>query len=334
MTGRILGTTTPLPTVEALFRHRDLVLLAARRVDLNMVPFERWERLKIHGVSPPYYMEKGGGGIKRLGGELEVENEGARVPPAARWLGGVESRICLNEGRLGRSSMVLAVSGEMGAARLCRQGARLAGLRHEAEPFEEVQPDTSCNRCCAWGHIAPQCPVAAPRCDLFGEGHQTADHQRPVERGSVKRGRACAHVVAKRMNCAGPHLSQANVWPVKGGGHRLAKGWRSPSSPRRERRAPAPPEGETPGGPVTGVSEMEVGRQPGVEAEGGGRWRSRALGRVWMDFPSFVWRNWDEGDQGVEPYVVFWDGIWLFWKSPPPVSSQRRGRCHGLSGRM
>ena len=47
----------------------------------------------------------------------------------------------------------------------------------------------------------------------------------------------------------------------------------------------------------------------------GGEWRSRALGRVWMDLPSFVWRNWDEGDQGIKPYVVFWDVIWLFGKA-------------------
>ena len=71
------------------------------------------------------------------------------------------------------------------------------------------------------------------------------------------------------MNCAGPHLSQANVCPVKKEARQLAKGWKSSSPPRRERRASTPPEDETPCGPVTGMSEMypEVERQPGAEAE-------------------------------------------------------------------
>ena len=44
----------------------------------------------------------------------------------------------------------------------------------------------------------------------------------------------------------------------------MAKGWRSPSPPRRERKASAPPEDETSDSPVTGAeSEMEVEVQPG-----------------------------------------------------------------------
>ena len=103
---------------------------------------------------------------------------------------------------------------------------RLAGCRHEVEPFEEAQPDAFCGRCCGWGHIAPHCPAAASRCSLRKEGRQTSDHQCPVERCRAKRGHLCAHVVARCRNCFGPHLSQVNVCPAKKKARQLAKGWR------------------------------------------------------------------------------------------------------------
>ena len=159
-----------------------------------MGPFEKWGWVKIHGVSLPCYMEKGSGDLQKLREELEAENKlGARVPSAARWLGGAETRTRFRERRLLRPSMVLAVVGEATAARLCKQEVRLAGLRHEVEPFEEARPDAFCSRCCAWGHVVPQCPAAVPWCALCREDHQTADHRCPVEGCRVKRGHACAH---------------------------------------------------------------------------------------------------------------------------------------------
>ena len=100
----------------------------------------------------------GSGGLQELRGGLEAGNEGAKVPSEARWLGGARVR----ERKPLRSSVVLAVLGEAAAARLCRQGARLAGLRHGVEPFEEARPDASCSRCYGWGYVAPTAPRQPP----------------------------------------------------------------------------------------------------------------------------------------------------------------------------
>ena len=57
---------------------------------------------------------------------------------------------------------------------------------------------------------------------------------------------------------------------VKWEARKVAKGWRSPSPPRRERRVSAPPEDKAPESPVTEEEgEMEVKVQPGAEAGGG-----------------------------------------------------------------
>ena len=69
-------------------------------------------------------------------------------------------------------------------------------------------------------------------------------------------------MVARCRNCAGPHLPQANVCPVKAEARQSAKGWRSTPPPRMERRAAAPPEEETTESPVT-----EEGEEGGVERQ-------------------------------------------------------------------
>ena len=149
--------------------------------------------------------------------------------------------------------MVLTIVGEAVESRLCKQGFRLAGLRHELEPFEGAWPDAFCSRCCAWGHVAPQCSAAVPQVRLLQGKPPGGRSSAPCRGYRVKRGHACAHVVARCRNCSGPHLSQANACPVKREARRLAKGW-PPSPPRREYRGLASPEDETPEGPATGMA--------------------------------------------------------------------------------
>ena len=87
--------------------------------------------------------------------------------------------------KLRRSSVVLAALGEAAAAHICRQGKRLAGLCHEADPFEEARPDAFFSRCCGWSHAAPHCPAVASRCSFCKEVHQISDHRCPGRVGWV-----------------------------------------------------------------------------------------------------------------------------------------------------
>ena len=168
--GRLLGTTTPLSTAGALFRHKDLVLRAARTVDMRITsldPFEKWGWVKIHGVSLLGYMEKGSGGLQKLREELESENEGIQVPSTARWWAGQgpahASRSTGSNGHLWYWQWWERRQQPDSASRGLAWWA--SATRPSLSRRRSLQP------CCAWGHAAPQCPAATPRCTLCGEDH-------------------------------------------------------------------------------------------------------------------------------------------------------------------
>ena len=146
----------------------------------------------------------GGGGLLKLRGELEAENSGVSVLAEARWLGGARVRARSQREKSGTSSVVAAVLGEAPFGRLCKSGVRLPGGRHEVEVYEEARPDAFCSRCSGWGHIAPHCEAAVPRCSICAGNHTTIDHRCPVEGRRAKKGRPCPHGTAECAGCGGP----------------------------------------------------------------------------------------------------------------------------------
>ena len=105
----------------------------------------------------------GEGALKKFREELEVEDEGFRIPSNIRWLGGKENILARRSVKGIAASSVAFVVGEATYARLCKVGLWLLGRCYEVEHFEEERPDSFCSRCCAWGHIGPRCMAAVPR---------------------------------------------------------------------------------------------------------------------------------------------------------------------------
>lgn len=266
-TRRILGTTTPTSTLQGLLAHRDLVLRAARTVDnsiRDVAAQQKWMWIRIHDVSLGRYMGGTDGGLRRLREELEAENDGVRIPADIRWLSRAKAQARYRETRGGSSAVVAAVLGEATFGRLCRSGVRLIGRKHEIDAYQEARPDVCCGRCSAWGHIAPHCKATAPRCGICAKDHATDDHRCPVEGCRTGRGRPCPHGTARCANCQGPHGARADVCKAKREARQAARGWRSPSPPRRERGAKAP---EAPVTAVPGAPAAEEGGSVEVEME-------------------------------------------------------------------
>ena len=202
----------------------------------------------------------GGGGLRKLREELEAENAGVRAPAEIRWLSGAKARARFHRNGCGSSSVVAAVLSEEVFGRLCRSGVRLPGSRHEVDAFEEERPDALCLRCGEWGHVTPHCDEAKrPKCAICAKEHATRDHRCQVEGCRAGRGRMCA-------NCGGPHGARADACAAKRIAQHAARGWRSPSPPRRERRREAPePEAEETQGEEQGEPEAEMEEEGGED---------------------------------------------------------------------
>ena len=163
--------------------------------------------------------------------------------------------------------MVAAVLGEVTFSRLCKSGARLFGRRYEVDAYEEVRLDAFCSRCCGWGHIAPHCKAAA-RCVVCAGDHTTNDHRCPVEGCRVGRSRPCPHGQTKCANCGGPHRARADACAAKKTALQLARGWKTPPPPRRERKVPGAETTAAQGEGESGEAEVEA-REEGGSAQAG-----------------------------------------------------------------
>lgn len=115
-----------------------------------------------------------------------------------------------------RTSVVAAFLGEATFVLLCKSGVQLLGQRCEVDSFEEAwRLDAFHGRCSEWGHITPHCQVAAPRCSIYANDHQAADHRCSAEGCRVGSGHRCPHTTVKYANCGGPHGARADVCASK-----------------------------------------------------------------------------------------------------------------------
>ena len=142
--GKYQGSTQPTSSAEQLLGHRDEVIRAARSADPSVTGVEArtaWWWIKVHSIPVARYLGRGSGDTESLREELEVENEGVRIPSSVRWLSGAASVKARHDNIITASSVVCAVSDESGYRSIRKGGLRLQGRRCEADAYEEVWPD-------------------------------------------------------------------------------------------------------------------------------------------------------------------------------------------------
>ena len=161
---------------------------------------------------------------------------------------------------------MVTVLGEATFNRLCRYEVRLFGVLYCVDAYEEVRPNAFCSRCSGWGHIAPHCEAAAPKCSICAKYHEEKNHRCPVEGCKVGRGRPYPHGTIKCANCGGPHGARADACAAKREARGEARGWRTPPPLRQVRRDAETPEEPEVEATATqeearGEAEAEVGRR-------------------------------------------------------------------------
>jgi len=213
--GCLSTITTPAATAEMLIRYREIVIKAARKVDVGIVDIETnelWERVKMHGVNFDRYLgKKTGGGLEKLRQELQAENEGVVLPLAINWIGGPKDVQKKKAEGKKASSVVFAVKGSKMAEKVLKGGLRAAGVKYDVEKFVNAGPDSFCGVCSRWGHVDVKCgSLKMPACMLCVGRHLTKDHKCNVVGCKANAGQNCTHNVDKCVNCKGNHIAKAN----------------------------------------------------------------------------------------------------------------------------
>ena len=88
--GKYRGSTDFTMSAEKLYRYRDEVIRVSRTADSCAIGLEArtaWWWVKAHAIPVARYLGRGSGGTDSPRTDLEIENEGFKIPSAIRWLG-------------------------------------------------------------------------------------------------------------------------------------------------------------------------------------------------------------------------------------------------------
>ena len=170
---------------------------------------EHWQRFKVHGMPLERYL--GEGKMELL--KIEVESAmGIQLKTMPQWLIS-ESRLKEQQEFSNKRGLpiVITVSGEGKAKKLCASGLRFGGTVKVVEKYWESGPSSVCMTCCGISHEQMgKCGDRTPRCVIYAGPHKVKDHQCGVTGCHKRKGKVCIHVMVQCANCGGGHFANLN----------------------------------------------------------------------------------------------------------------------------
>lgn len=257
--GAISALLTEKSSAEQLVgNHSNILIRAAKAVDAGVIgveALERWQRLKVHGMSLARYL--GEGKMELLCREIE-SSTGIQLKTVPRWLiseSRLEERLESGTGR--GSAIVITVGTSEEAVKLCSKGLRFGGALKVVEKYWEAGPSSVCLSCAGVGHDRlGECGARAVQCVICAGAHKAEDHRCGVMGCTVKMGKICTHVTPKCANCGAKHQATAFKCPARLKAQ--AEAWREKSkkfqAKGKQPATPTAPEEE----PEATSNEMEV----------------------------------------------------------------------------
>ena len=202
---------------ELISSHSNILIRAAKSVDEGVVgveALERWQRLKVHGMSLARYL--GEGKMEVLCREIE-SSTGIQLKTLPRWLINetrLEERLESGNGR--GSAIVITVGNGVEASKLCSKGLRFGGALKVVEKYWEAGPGSVCMSCAGVGHDRMgECGDRAIQCVICAGAHKVENHKCGVTGCTTKVGKICTHVTPKCANCGGNHQATAFRCPAR-----------------------------------------------------------------------------------------------------------------------
>ena len=152
--GAISTLLTEKSSVEQLVKnHSNIIIRTAKAVDAGVIgveALERWQRLKVHGMSLARYL--GEGKMEVLCREIE-SSTGIQLKTVPCWLiseSQLEKRLESGTGR--GSAIVITVGTSEEASKLCSRRLRFGGALKVVKKYWEVGPSLVCLSCASVGH--------------------------------------------------------------------------------------------------------------------------------------------------------------------------------------
>ena len=103
-------------------------------------------------------------------------------------------------------AIVIIVSTNKKAAKLCSKGLRFGGILKVVEKYWEVGPGLICLSCEGIGHNhLGKCEDRAVKCIICADAYKVEDYKCRVIGCIVKIGKICTHITPKCANCGAKH---------------------------------------------------------------------------------------------------------------------------------
>lgn len=176
----ISALLTEKSSVEQLIsNYSNIIIRAAKAIDGGMIrveALERWERLKVHGMSLARYL--GERKMEILCQEIE-SSMGIQLKTVPCWLisvGRLEER--LKSGTRRRSAIVSTMGTSEEAAKLCSKRLRFGGAVKVVEKYWEAGPRLVCMSYVGVRHdCLGKCKERSVQCVIFADTHKAEDHK-------------------------------------------------------------------------------------------------------------------------------------------------------------
>ena len=198
-------------TEDLVREHSNVLIRAAKSIDeavIGVEALERWQRLKLHGMSLARYF--GEGKMELLSREIE-SSTGIKLKTTPRWLineARLEERLESGNGR--GSAIVITVGNGTEASQLCSKGLRFGGTLKVVEKYWEAGPSSIRMSCTGIGHDRlGGCGDRRVQCVICAGAHKVESHKCEMTGCTVKMGKICTHVIPKCANCGGNHQATA-----------------------------------------------------------------------------------------------------------------------------
>ncbi len=244
--------------------HSNILIRAAKAVDPGVIgveALERWQRLKVHGMSLARYLGKGK--MEVLCREIE-SSTGIQFKTVPRWLIS-ESRLQerLESGTGKGSAIVIIVGTSEEATKLCSKGLRFGDALKIVEKYWKAGPGSVCLSCAGIGHDRlRECADRGIQCVICTGAYKAEDHKCGVTGCTVKMGKIYTHVTPKCTNCGGKHQATAFRCPARAKAQ--AEAWKEKSKrlQTKNKRTTSPISVEKE--PETTSNEMELDSSPAL----------------------------------------------------------------------